>query len=495
MGKTVKVKVKSVNSKLPAARQEENLPSPQTSKSGTANNEHSDAGDALMSAKTSLFTSSDSADAPIFIVQADKPNQPVASEPKTIMPSWTKFGFLAKNSAPAPDRPAKAAEAAVQPQMQVPPAWRNKFQEVLAKKSEIRAAAKSQRFFRLRLSMQDQIMFAKRLAVMVRAGVPILKALQMIRSQVRTKAAGHIFGKLAEGVERGQYLAAGMQNFKKIFGDFAINIVRVGEISGTLQDNLEYLAEELKKKQALRKKVISALIYPLFIIFATMGITLLLTLYVFPKVLPIFESFHTQLPFTTRALIAINNLFVKHYLILFGALAVLVTGWVLAGRRPKIKLWMHRQIFRLPILGKLLQSYHLANLSRTLGILLKSDVLIVQAFKITADCSPNLAYRQQMSALAAKVSKGEKISIHLEQNPKMFPAITSQMVSVGEQTGHLSDSLLFLAEMYEAEVDELTKNLSSLIEPALMIFMGLVVGFIALSIITPIYGITQNLHP
>jgi type II secretory pathway component PulF len=137
----------------------------------------------------------------------------------------------------------------------------------------------------------------------------------------------------------------------------------------------------------------------------------------------------------------------------------------------------------------------MANLCRILGILLKSDVLIIQAFKITAECSTNLAYRQHLQEIAERVSKGEKISLHLAAYPKMFPPIVAQMVSVGEQTGKLSDSLLFLADMYEVEVDEQTKNLSSLIEPALMIFMGLLVGFIAMSIITPIYGITQNLHP
>lgn len=347
----------------------------------------------------------------------------------------------------------------------------------------------------IRLSIKDQILFAKRLAVLVKAGVPILMALQMLNKQNNTRSIRQILKSIILDVENGSFLSAAMRKFNEIFGDFAVNIIEIGEISGTLPENLHFLAEELKKKQALHRKVVGALIYPGIIIVATLGITILLTVFVFPKVLPIFKSVNFDLPFSTKALIWISDLFVNYGLhIFFGVLGAIV-AWMLLLRVKIIRLWYDHIIISTPILGTLLQSYHMANLCRTLGILLKSEIMIVKAAVITANSMTNSAYQKALHKMSEAIMRGEKISTHMDKNTRLFPPILSQMVTVGENTGNLSETLLYLAEMYEGEVDEQTKNLSIVLEPALMIFMGIIVGFVAISIITPIYEITQHLNP
>ncbi len=357
------------------------------------------------------------------------------------------------------------------------------------------AARRSKKIYFLRLSAQDQILFAKRLGLLIKAGVPIVEALRMIEKQAGSHSASHIFGAVASAVENGQFLATGMAKFGKLFGPFAINIVEIGEISGTLYENLNYLAEELKKKQELRRKIISSMVYPIFIVLATFGIAGLLTAYVFPKILPIFQGLNFQLPWTTRMLIFISNILINYWPFILLGIAALTVGWIFLMRSAKFHHWFDRQLLRIPLVGKITQSYNMANLSRTLGLLLKSDVRIVRAATITADTTNNLAYRRALQNLAESVSKGEKVSANLESYGKLFPSMMTQMITVGERTGNLSGTLVFLAEIYENEVDNLTKNLSTLLEPVLMVFMGLLVGFIAVSIITPIYGVTQNLHP
>jgi len=346
-----------------------------------------------------------------------------------------------------------------------------------------------------RLSSQDQILLVKRLGIMLKAGIPLLTALQMLKSQISSKATEMVIDDLIKGVENGQSLSSTLAKYKNHFGDFSLNVIRVGEISGRLHENLSYLSEEIKKKRDLRRKVIGALIYPIFIIFASLAITFLLTIYVFPKILPIFKSLKFPLPWTTRALIFFSYVFLNHWLIIFLTILSAIILSAILYSVPKVKFICHKIFLKVPVLGKIFTAYHITNFCRTLGILLQSDMRIVEAVNIASEATTNLAYRKEFSILSQTVFRGEKISVVLTSNSKMFPPTLAQMITVGEATGRLSESLLYLADVFEQEVDELVGNLTHLIEPVLMILMGFMVGFVAISIITPIYGITQNLHP
>lgn len=346
-----------------------------------------------------------------------------------------------------------------------------------------------------RMSIKEQAFFAKRLSFLIKAGIPLMDALLMLREQTRSRNFIRILDKIVHDVSNGQFLSRSLGNFRYIFGEFAINVIKVGESSGILSQNLEYLADELRKKQNLRRKVIGALAYPILITFATIGITLFLMIYLFPKIMPVFTSLNMKLPVTTRIVISVST-FLQHWgLPLFLGIAVFAVVFTIALRRIRafhhvFDLWT----LQLPIVGSLIREYNLANTTRTLGLMLRSGINLSEALPITADTTKNLVFKGHFREMSKVANKGEQLSQYLRKHGRIFPEVMSQMVAVGEKSGSLSHTLMYLSEMYETEVEDFTKDISTLIEPALMICMGVVVGFIAISIITPIYGITQQLH-
>jgi len=370
----------------------------------------------------------------------------------------------------------------------------NPASETIAPEKPIYLTTPLQRFF-MRVSLRDQILFIKQAAILLRAGVPLFSSLQMLKEQSRTKSMKMIMDQVIRDVENGQYLATALGKFKKIFGELTINIIAVGEISGNLSNNLDHLAISLKKRQALRRKVVSASVYPIFIIIATLAISVMLTVFVFPKIIPVFQSINYELPWTTKFLIWINTT-VKNYGIFIGAgVIALIAGLFFLIRIPKVHFWYDTLLVKAPLIKQLVQTYNTANICRTMGLLLNSGATVVSAFNITSHTTVNLVYKKELNHIAEQLIKGEKISTQINKDHKLFPIMVGQMIAVGESTGKLSETFIYLADIYEEEMDEITKNLSTTLEPMLLIFMGVLVGFIAISIITPIYGITQHLTP
>ncbi len=347
-----------------------------------------------------------------------------------------------------------------------------------------------------RLSVNDQTFFAKRLSFLINSGMPILESIQVVRDQTKARRYGSILDKVIHDVSNGTQLSKSLARFPTMFGNFAVNIIRVGEQSGTLSQNLNYLAEELKKKQVLKRKVVGAVIYPAIITLATFGITLFLILYLFPKIMPIFLSMRMKLPFSTRMVIALTSLLQHYGLIIFAILLSFGMGFLFALKKhPPFHLTFHTLLLRLPIVSTMVQSYNLANSTRALGLLLKSGIPLGSALSTVSETSRNPLYREKWAAMEEAVNRGQRISLSASKSALLFPHLFIQMISVGEKSGNLSETLLYLADFYEREMDDFSKNLSSLLEPGLMVLMGLLIGIIAVSIITPIYGITQNLHP
>jgi type IV pilus assembly protein PilC len=348
----------------------------------------------------------------------------------------------------------------------------------------------------LRFSVKEQMLFAKRLSFMVKGGVPLVESLHLIRRQTKSKGRGLIYDSIIRDVSSGQYLSTSLNKFKNLFGDFTINLIRVGENSGVLSQNLAYLADELQKHSELKRKIRGALVYPVFITVVTLLVTSLLTVFIFPKIMPIFISLNVPLPLSTRVLLATSV-----YLQQWGILTLfLVVGMVAAflfirTRLESLHYWTDVLLLKLPIAGKMARAYNLANACRTLGLLLKSGISLNESLGITAETTKNRVYRHAMHELGEEVIKGNKLSSGLEKYPKLFPDMMPHMILIGESTGNLASSLLYLSELYEGEVESLTKGLSSSIEPVLMVIMGLLVGLIAVSVITPIYEVTQHLQP
>ena len=357
--------------------------------------------------------------------------------------------------------------------------------------SEKKGDSRFAKFF-LRITIDEQILFARHLAVMAKAGLQLIESLKLIRKETKSRSMAKILDQLIMDVNNGQFLSASLERFQNIFGRLFINIIRVGESAGILSENLNYLADELRKKRELKSKVVGALIYPAVIFCATFGITGLLLVFIFPKILPVFSSLNIVLPASTRALIWISNALTNYGLAIGAGAAALVVVLVLLLRIQKIKYFFHAVILKIPIFGKIFRNVNLANFCRTLGLTLKSGIKVVEAITITAQSLSNLVYQKTLLDMADEVRRGGAIAPYLVKKHHLFPIIVSQMVSVGETAGNLSETLLYLADFYEGEVNEATKNLSTVLEPFLMVMMGVMVGFMALSIITPIYEVSQN---
>jgi len=335
------------------------------------------------------------------------------------------------------------------------------------------------------------MLFARNLEVMIRSGMQILQSLDILKKQARSKAFVKILDSVIFDVKNGHFLSAGLEKYKTVFGEFFINLIRVGEASGTLSENLKYLADELRKKDELTKKIRGAMAYPMIIMLATVGITSIMIFVIFPKILPVLTSINVELPLVTRAFIAMSNFLIKYgYLVGVGFVGLIIGIWLIL-RIPKVRFFWHKILVSMPIIKDMVRSVNIISFARTIGLLLKAGIKIVEALEITANTLGNMVYRQEVLRVAEGVRRGDPMSKYFVEDTKLFPPIFSQMIVVGENTGKLDESVLFLADFYESELDESIKNISTFIEPVLLLVMGLIVAFVALAIITPIYKITQ----
>ncbi len=372
-----------------------------------------------------------------------------------------------------------------------------KRKELTSKTKQVKdplTSSKLKFFSASRFSIKKQTFFAKRLSFLIKAGLPILESLTVIQKQTKSAGEIKIFNKIIDDISNGQSLANSLTKFQGVFGGFAINIIRAGESSGNLTMNLNYLADELRKKEILKNKILSAMLYPIIITIATFLITGLLIIYIFPKILPIFSSLHAQLPLSTRIVIFVSEIFRNYglHILLAGLLIFMISG-LLIKYVKRVQFFYHGFLIRIPFIGGVVKNYNLSNLTRTLGLLLKSDISIGESILIAGDTTENSQYKNALVEISLAVSKGKNLSECMVAYPALFPDMICHLVAVGEKSGSLSNTLIYLSEFYENEFDDLTKNLSSAIEPVLMILMGILVGFIAISVITPIYEITNSL--
>lgn len=344
-----------------------------------------------------------------------------------------------------------------------------------------------------RVPIQEKINFARHLAIMVKAGLPLFESLKILRRQTTSKKFQIIIDQVILDVNNGQSMASSLQRFHRIFGDFFISIVEVGERSGTLGPNLLYLAEELKKSQDLRGKVRAAMIYPGILFVMTLGVSGFLTFFVFPKLLPTFANFDVEMPLATRILIAVLGFMSTYWWLVIIVCVGFVSLWRFLMRIPSLKLTFDRFILIVPVISSLAIYVNTTNMARILSILLRSGIKIVESILIVSRTFENKVYEEALKEAAEEIKKGGSFSEYLNKRKDIFPPILSAMIEVGENTGNLEENLSYLANYYAEEVDTSLKNVTVLLEPLILLVMGIVVGFVALSIITPIYTISQGL--
>ncbi len=336
------------------------------------------------------------------------------------------------------------------------------------------------------VSAIEKVMLTKHLSLLLRSGVPLSDGLDILVEQ----AAGRLKSVLRTvraDVEAGERLGDAFERHPRVFSSFYINMVRAGEASGRLVENLERLSVRFAKDYELRQKAQSALLYPALVLVLTGGLGMMVSLFVLPRLITLFSSFDQELPWTTRALLWASQFLADNGVAFLVAVIALVAAFVWAVRQKFAAPLVHRAYLHLPFVRSISRDVNLSRFFMALGSLLQSGVPIDQAVRISSDLLGNAAYRRALAAAAARIDTGEPLSAILADHP-LFPAFATRMIAVGEQTGTLEDVLAYLAEFYENELDLTLKNLSVIIEPALIIFIGVLVAAVALAIISPIYG-------
>lgn len=346
-------------------------------------------------------------------------------------------------------------------------------------------------FNRKKVSLKDRIIFTRQLSVMIRAGLPIIKALEALKKQSENHYFQEVITEMINAIKGGQTLSKSMLRYPHVFSDIYIAVVKAGEETGQLASVLLTLADQQEKEADLTGKIKSAMIYPSVILCTLIGVAFLIVFFVLPSLQKIFADSGQQLPFLTRMLLGTSNAFRGYWYIIFPALFGL---YLLA------RLWFRtthgRQVYdhlktTVPVFGPLTKKVYMARFSRTMAMLVQSSLPILQSLKIVQKTISNVHYNEAFNRINRAVESGKPLSEAIDKE-KLFPAMVTQLTSLGEQSGNLEAVLLEIANFYDKEVDATTRNLSALLEPLLLIIMGIGVGFVVAAVLGPIYGMVQN---
>lgn len=344
-----------------------------------------------------------------------------------------------------------------------------------------------------KITTTDKILFTRNMQVMIKAGLPISKALEILVKQTSKKNFKAIISDISSNVQKGKSFADSLALYPKIFPPLFINMIKVGEIGGELEKVLDQLATQMKKDSDLMSNIKSAMIYPVIILTLMIGVIIVMIIFVLPELANVFRDMQADLPLTTRMIIGFSD-FISKYGI-YVAIGIVLIGVIIyiilknkEGRRK-----FHKLILIIPVLGINVKKVNLARFSRTMSTLLISGVPIVDTLKITGEVLGNSMYREAIIAASDDIKKGLRIVEVLDKNKKLFPPLVTQMVAVGEETGNLDNILKDVAEFYEADVTRTTENLASIIEPILMITLGAGVAVMAVAIVSPIYSMMEKI--
>ncbi len=348
---------------------------------------------------------------------------------------------------------------------------------------------------RATIPFQEKILFTKHLSTMYKAGIPLPEIVQTLVSQTKSDSFKKVLRHVVSEIENGQTLSKALSAFPRIFDQFYVSLIQISEESGTLEENLEFLAIQMTKDYSLRKKVKAALLYPAIVLSAMLILGGFLAIFILPRLVDFFESFDIELPVTTRILLFIAKTMQNYGVLIIGLIILFVVLFRLFIQIPKVKFYWHIVLLKMPIVGILVSYSQVARFARNLGTLVKSGVPIVKSLEVTTDTLSNLKFKRDLGEITKTLGKGKNIGITMENKRYWeYPLIVSKMISVGEKSGKLDEVLIYLSEFYDDEIDDLSKNLSTILEPILLIIMGIGVGFVALSIITPIYELTGSIR-
>lgn len=345
-----------------------------------------------------------------------------------------------------------------------------------------------------RISIADKMIFARNISVMIDAGVAMAKALDILATQAKSEKFRSAIKQLAEDIRKGKFLSEGMKDQPEVFSSLFVSMVRAGEEGGNLSETFGLVGKQLERDHELMRKVRGAMIYPAVIMVAMLIIGILMLIYVVPTLISTFNDLGIDLPPNTRLIIAVSQFIIDRYIlaIVFAAAFIIGAAWLV--RTPFGKRTIATVALRLPVIKQLVFKMNAARTARTLGSLVTSGVDILKALDITEEVLQNEHYKAVLREAKEKVRTGAPLADTFRAHQDIYPTLVGEMMAVGEETGKLSEMLFRLADFYEEEVSAATKDLSTIIEPVLMIFIGAAVGFFAVSMIQPLYSSLSGIN-
>jgi type IV pilus assembly protein PilC len=346
--------------------------------------------------------------------------------------------------------------------------------------------------FGAKVSQNDVTLMTRQLATLIVAGLPLLRALELITKQERNPAFKAILANVAESVSQGNNLSEALQAHPKVFDKLFVNMIRAGEAGGVLDKVLDRLAKFREKAERIQKKVKAAMVYPGVVMTVAIVIVYILMVKVVPSFQKLLDGQKTQMPPLTQFVVGISKLLTVYWwatpIIIFGGYAAL-KSWLSTEKGKEL---FDRIIFRLPKVGSFVQIVSVSRFARTFGTLMASGVPILQSISITRDTLDNVVIAKSLERVHDRVRDGEPLSVPLEQSG-VFPQMVTSMIQVGEETGQLPEMLNRVADIYDEEVDNAVTALTSIIEPVLIVFLAVVVGMIVLAMFLPLIALITKM--
>jgi type IV pilus assembly protein PilC len=339
-------------------------------------------------------------------------------------------------------------------------------------------------------AVSDVAIFSRQFSTMINAGLPVLQCLAIIAEQQTKPGFKRIINQIKDDIGSGGNLSDSMAKHPKVFNELYVNMVRSGELGGVLDQILERLSIYMEKAESLRRKIKSAMIYPVIVISVAIGVVAFLMIRVIPTFQQVFQSFGKQLPPLTQALIDCSNFMQHEWYVLLGIGVGIGVAFNAIAATPKGRYAIDGMLLKLPIFGELQRKSAVAKFARTLGTLLKSGVPILEAMETVAKTAGNKRIEEVINDARASIREGQGMTEPLRKGG-VFPPMLIQMVSVGEETGKIDEMLMRAAAFYEEEVDTAVAGLSSAMEPLIIVFLGLVLGTIIVAMFLPMFSLGE----
>lgn len=342
-----------------------------------------------------------------------------------------------------------------------------------------------------RVRLKERNIFFRQLATLIESGMPLTRALSTIAQQTTNSKLITVVEQLRDDVQKGSTFAEAMERHPKVFTSMHCNLVRAGETGGMIEEVLWRMVQFGEQDEELRGKAVSAMIYPAILMFMGTAAIFILTSFVFPKFLLLFKDFNVELPVPTKIVLAICGFMGNWWWAVLLVVIAITFGIVSYWRTPVGRMFFDRLVLRVPVLNMVVQKYVMAQFARTLGTLLDNGVPVLRSLRITVETLSNRAIAEEVDVVQARVAEGDSISSGLAQT-KHFPPMVVNMFVIGEESGKLGNVTKRMADAYDIEVDRAVKTLTALLEPLMIVIMGVLVGGLVISMLMPILTMSAN---